>query len=132
MSGLCSSSGVQVVYVHHVTTHTHESIVAKNNISLASDSTYISTVHSSAFLMSSTAIYLEFPRSDGSSSKWPLDKLDPTPVNNEVNFMRPVDHKEPLSLKWRVQIGREVAKLLGHAGGCIYRLLMLSVFLRRG
>lgn len=67
-------------------------------------------------LMSGSAIYLEFPRTDGSSTKWPLDKLDPTPVQNEVNFMRPIALNEPLSLKWRIQIGREVAKLLGHSG----------------
>ena len=77
------------------------------------------------------AIYLEFPRTDGSSTRWPLDKLDPTPTNNEVNFMRPIDRKEALSLKWRLQIGREVAKLLGRAGEYIYHLLVTSGLLSR-
>ncbi|KAF8492491.1 hypothetical protein JB92DRAFT_3002743 [Gautieria morchelliformis] len=65
--------------------------------------------------MPGKAYYLEFPRTDGSSTKWPLDKLDPTPVDNEVNFMRPIGREEALSLKWRTQIGQEVAKLLGHS-----------------
>ena len=82
--------------------------------------------------MPGEAIYLEFPRTDGSSARWPLEKLDPTPVNNEVNFMRPVATEEALSLKWRTQIGREVAQLLGHAGKCIDLLSMLYGFLSTG
>ncbi|KAF8582734.1 hypothetical protein K439DRAFT_1391266 [Ramaria rubella] len=61
------------------------------------------------------AVYLEFTRSDGSPEKWPVDKLDSTPVGGEVNFMRPIAHSESLSLKWRSQVGREVARLLGTA-----------------
>ncbi|KAF8517990.1 hypothetical protein BU17DRAFT_49021 [Hysterangium stoloniferum] len=57
--------------------------------------------------------YLEFPRTDGSPQKWPVDKLDSTPSGGEVNFMLPIPFDDPLSIKWRIQVGREVAKLLG-------------------
>jgi len=63
------------------------------------------------------ALYLEFSRSEGSPSRWPLDKLDTTPNDQgEVNFMRPIAINEPLCIKWRTHIGTEVAKLLGLPG----------------
>lgn len=63
------------------------------------------------------ALYLEFPRSEGTSSRWPLDRLDATPNDQgEVNFMRPIANNEPLCIKWRTQIGNEVARLLGLPG----------------
>ncbi|GJJ11248.1 hypothetical protein Clacol_005480 [Clathrus columnatus] len=53
--------------------------------------------------------------SDGTPEKWPdKDKLDPTPVGGEVNYMRPVEYNEPGAVRWRAFIGREVAKLLGY------------------
>lgn len=58
---------------------------------------------------------LEFPRSDGTQAKWP-DKLDPTPLGGEVNYMRPIDYNESLAVRWRASVGREVAKLLGYEG----------------
>ncbi|KIJ55353.1 hypothetical protein M422DRAFT_41343 [Sphaerobolus stellatus SS14] len=58
-------------------------------------------------------ISLRFRRSDGDQSKLPTDKLDPTPAEGEVNFMRPVSLTESLSVRWRTQVGKGVAKLLG-------------------
>lgn len=68
---------------------------------------------------------LHFTRSDGTSSKWP-DKLDPTPFGGEVNYMKPIDLNESLSVRWRSTIGREVAKLLGYKG--IYTSTLAVLF----
>lgn len=58
-----------------------------------------------------------FPRSDGSSERWPTHKLDDTPnEQGEINFMKYLDHDDPSNIKWRSQTGREVAKLLGNPG----------------
>lgn len=67
-------------------------------------------------LMSSKESLIKFTRSDGSVEKLPTDKLDQSPSKGEINYMRPVDLKESLSVKWRTAIGRGVAKLMEKLG----------------
>lgn len=69
---------------------------------------------------------LQFPRSDGTQTKWP-DKLDPMPIGGEVNYMRPIDYNESLSVRWRTSVGREVAKLLGYEGNWADHLRLQSI-----
>ena len=59
--------------------------------------------------------FLDFPRSDGNSSKWPLNTTCHVDSEGHVNFMREVPLDEPLAIKWRIEVGAVLATRLNMA-----------------
>lgn len=56
--------------------------------------------------------FLDFPRSDGNTSNWPLNTTYQVDNEGHVNYMREVALDEPLSIKWRVDVGAALASRL--------------------
>ena len=63
--------------------------------------------------------WVEFPRTDGDSSKWPPNQTKIVESDGTVNWMRPVDIDESLCVKWRTEIGPRVAAVLGLPCKCL-------------
>ncbi|KZP25538.1 hypothetical protein FIBSPDRAFT_783082 [Athelia psychrophila] len=55
--------------------------------------------------------WVEFESSDGDESLWPTNTTEVVDREGHVNYMRPAVLDEALSIKWRVEVARGVAKL---------------------
>jgi len=53
--------------------------------------------------------FIDFPRSDGDPSNWPSNTTYRVDNEGHVNFMREVALDEPLSIKWRIDVGAALA-----------------------
>ncbi|EJF64098.1 hypothetical protein DICSQDRAFT_153218 [Dichomitus squalens LYAD-421 SS1] len=53
--------------------------------------------------------WIEFPRSDGSAAALPKNTTKVVDSEGQVNYMRPVDVDESLSIMWRVAVGSQLA-----------------------
>lgn len=60
--------------------------------------------------------WLEFTRSDGSTSNLPKNTKQIVDSDGQVNFMRPVPLDEGLAIGWRVAVGAQLAIRLGLPG----------------
>ncbi|OJA08512.1 hypothetical protein AZE42_09195 [Rhizopogon vesiculosus] len=76
----------------------------------------------SSHVLPPNPIFLDFPRSDGSTSKWPLNTTCHVDSEGHVNFMREVPLDEPLAIKWRIEVGAVLATRLNMAPGHNYVL----------
>ncbi|KAI0343026.1 hypothetical protein BDW22DRAFT_1297142, partial [Trametopsis cervina] len=63
--------------------------------------------------------WLEFPRTDGDKSTWPPNTKRVI-TGGEVNYFRPVEQDESLSINWRRQVGSKIAESLGLPAGKAY------------
>ena len=59
---------------------------------------------------------LGFPRTDGDSSLWPSDTRRIVDRGGQVNYMHPLELDDAQCIKWREDIGRQVAKKIGLPG----------------
>lgn len=55
--------------------------------------------------------WLEFVNSDGDQSLWPTNNSEVVDAEGHVNFMRIAGIDEPISIKWRCEAAKGVAKL---------------------
>ncbi|KAF7985154.1 hypothetical protein HWV62_7724 [Athelia sp. TMB] len=55
--------------------------------------------------------WIEFENSDGDESLWPTNTTEVVDREGHVNYMRPAALDESLSIKWRVEVAKGVAKL---------------------
>ncbi|TFK63002.1 hypothetical protein BDN72DRAFT_827027 [Pluteus cervinus] len=53
--------------------------------------------------------YVEFPRTDGNQALWPTHTTKIVDSDGQVNFMLHLGLDSPISIKWRVQVGKAVA-----------------------
>lgn len=65
-------------------------------------------------------VYVEFPRSDGDSSTWPIETERKVDREGNVNYYQPVELNESTAILWRKGAGGKVAEVLGLPGelGC--------------
>lgn len=61
-------------------------------------------------------IWIEFERTDGDQTQWPPNTTRIVDREGHVNYMRVASIDEPLSLKWRVEVGKALASLLNKPG----------------
>ena len=78
--------------------------------------------YASSYALPTNPSYLDFPRSDGDPSIWPTNTTSRVDDEGHVNFMREVALDEPLTIKWRVEVGAALATRLNMAGE--YSVLM--------
>jgi hypothetical protein len=69
----------------------------------------------SSHVLPTNPILLDFPRSDGDPSNWPLNTTFRVDDEGHVNYMREVAIDEPLSIKWRTEVGAILASRLNMA-----------------
>ncbi|PSR82623.1 hypothetical protein PHLCEN_2v6056 [Hermanssonia centrifuga] len=62
--------------------------------------------------------WVELPRSDGDRSQWPKNTERVVDHEGCVNFMRPIDIDEAVSITWRVAAGKMIAQTLKLDGKC--------------
>lgn len=55
--------------------------------------------------------WLEFENTDGDESLWPTNNTEVVDAEGHVNYMRIARLDESLSIKWRTEVGKGVAKL---------------------
>ncbi|KAF8159463.1 hypothetical protein B0H34DRAFT_858265 [Crassisporium funariophilum] len=53
--------------------------------------------------------FIEFPKTDGTPSTWPVNTTQVVDEEGHVNFMAPLDDSHPHAIRWRVQAGSAVA-----------------------
>ena len=70
--------------------------------------------------------WIEFPRSDGDPRELPKNTTKVV-TEGQVNFMRPVDMDESLSVMWRVVVGKELASRMNLPGKYSVHLLRIQV-----
>jgi hypothetical protein len=70
---------------------------------------------SSSHAIPANPTFIDFPRSDGDSSKWPTNTTPHIDSEGHVNFMRQAALDESLSIKWRVEVGAALASKLNMA-----------------
>ncbi|KAG1740070.1 hypothetical protein EDB19DRAFT_1710115 [Suillus lakei] len=61
--------------------------------------------------------FLDFPRSDGDPSNWPINTTPHVDSEGHVNYMRQAALDESLSIKWRVEVAAALASKLNMAQG---------------
>ncbi|RPD64199.1 hypothetical protein L226DRAFT_611784 [Lentinus tigrinus ALCF2SS1-7] len=66
--------------------------------------------------------WIEFPRSDGSPSHLPKNTTKVIDSEGQVNYMRPVEMEESLSILWRVSVGAAMATRMNMPKGPSYVL----------
>lgn len=57
--------------------------------------------------------FLDFPRTDGDSTKWRNDTKKVVDHEGHVNYHRVIEDDEGASIHWRTQIGQHVAERIG-------------------
>lgn len=60
--------------------------------------------------------WIEFERTDGDQTQWPPNTTRIVDREGHVNYMRIASIDEPLSIKWRVEVGKALAALLNKPG----------------
>jgi len=56
--------------------------------------------------------WIEFERSDGDQSLWPPNTTKSVDREGHVNYMRVASVDDPLSIKWRVEVGKALGNLM--------------------
>ena len=69
--------------------------------------------HAGGHVIPDNPHWIEFPRSDGSTSHLPKNTTKIVDSEGQVNYMRPVGMEESLSNLWRVAVGSAMATRLG-------------------
>ena len=75
----------------------------------------MSRKHAENWKVPDNPTWMEFPRSDGDPKQLPKNTTKVV-TGGQVNYMRPVDIDESLSVNWRIQVARAVATRMGLPG----------------